>query len=357
MDSMNRRDRSVPSRRPSSGGRERRVPTYGAAVRLARIVHGLSSRPHGWSFAAIQNELRISERTLLRYLAVCRSELIDAGGQPIFEVVRHGDRRLLRLTDRGVPQEATPYEISFLYFALTVFQFLEGTVVKEGVEGLWERLYRALPDTQRLRLADFARKFHSIPYAVKDYSGFDETLDVVVQCLVHQYRMRIDYGGLLGDGKVHEFDPYTLTMYRGGLYLIGYTHRVRKITTLAVERIRKAEKLTQHFTYPKRYSPAKYTEGMFGIIGGPRARVELLLLNPETAAFLSARQVHPTQRFRALRNGTTQLSMMVRGTTELASWILSLGPYVKVLRPRDLREEVHSLLARAAALYDGKTTP
>ena len=44
-------------------------------------------------------------------------------------------------------------------------------------------------------------------------------------------------------------------------------------------------------------------------------------------------------------------TMTVRGTTELASWILSLGPWVKVVRPPQLREDVGALLANAAALY------
>ena len=118
---------------------------------------------------------------------------------------------------------------------------------------------------------------------------------------------------------------------------------------LAVERIRGIQKLDTTFAYPKTCSPAKYTEGMFGIIGGPR--VALLLRNPETAASLSSRQIHPTQRFRRRSDGTTVLTMIVRGTTELASWILSLGPWVQVLRPPALREQVSGLLASAAALY------
>ncbi len=76
-----------------------------------------------------------------------------------------------------------------------------------------------------------------------------------------------------------------------------------------------------------------------------------MLLNPETAAFLAARRIHPTQQFRRRHDGTTQLTMMVRGTTELASWILSLGPYVKVLRPRALHDEICESLQSAARLY------
>ena len=56
-----------------------------------------------------------------------------------------------------------------------------------------ERLYRAVPETQRLRLADFARKFYAVPYAMKDYRAFDGQLDTIVFCLANNRRMRIDY--------------------------------------------------------------------------------------------------------------------------------------------------------------------
>ncbi len=256
------------------------------------------------------------------------------------------------LPTRGGRRESSAYELLLLYLALSVFRFLDGTVIKDGVEGLWERLRRALPQAQQPRLADFERKFFAVQYTAKDYRGLDHLLDPIIQCLVHQRRMRIDYRGLRGEGHVHDFDPYTLAMYRGGLYLIGYSHFFRQIIWLAVERIGSLEKLATTFSYPRSYSPQKYTEGMFGIIDGASTRVGLLLLNEETAAFLSSRQIHPTQRFHRRHDGTTRLTMTVRGTTELASWILSLGPYVKVLRPRALRDGIHASLQNAARLYE-----
>jgi predicted DNA-binding transcriptional regulator YafY len=164
--------------------------------------------------------------------------------------------------------------------------------------------------------------------------------------------MRIDYRGLSGEGHVQEFDPYTLAMRRGGLYLIGHSHLFRKIIYLAVERIRTADKLADRFTYPRTYSPEKYTEGTFGIIDGPETRGELLLLNADTAASLSSRRLHPTQRFTPCGDGPTRLTMTVRGRAELVPWILSLGPYVEVRKPRALREEVRQALAQAGARHN-----
>jgi proteasome accessory factor B len=247
--------------------------------------------------------------------------------------------------------ESTAYEILFLYFALSVFQFLDGTVIKDGVEGLWERFAQRLPRGQRARLGDFRKKFFSVPYAMKDYRPYDETLDVIVRALVRQQRLRIDYRGLLGEGRQHIFEPYTLLMYRGGLYLLGRSHRGESLVFLAIERIRSVTPAEERFVYPPDYSPEKQSEGIFGIIAGPQTRVELLVMNPETLAYLESRRVHPTQSFRKRRDGKAVLSMTVRGTEELKNWVLSFGPYLQVLKPKELREQVAELLCAANSLY------
>ena len=341
--------------RAANGAGERKVaarkPTYGAAARLVRLLYGLLSRPRGWSFAAIEAELGISERTLLRYLAACRRELVGADGQPLIEAFRRGEQRMLRLADAAAVEESTVYQVLFFYFALSVFQFLDGTVIKDGVGDLWERFLRSVPGAQRTRLTDFQRKFYAVPHAMKDYRAFDTQLDTIVFCLVHNRRMRIDYAGLLGGGKVHEFDPYTLMMYRGGLYLLGRSHRGRKLLTLAVERMRRVERLAEGFEYPASYTPQRYSEGIFGIIEGPETRVELAINDAQTRAYLESRRMHPTQAFRTGRDGRSVLTMTVRGTDELKYWILGFGPHLEVLRPAALRAEVGTLLTTAARKY------
>ena len=87
-------------------------------------------------------------------------------------------------------------------------------------------------------------------------------------------------------------------------------------------------------------------------IRSDETRIELLLLDADTAAYLSARRLHPTQRFTPQRDGPTRVTMTVRGTTELASRILSLGPYVRVVKPRALRDEVAAALTEAGRLYE-----
>lgn len=336
---------------------ERRKPTYGAAARLARLILELRARPLGWNLESIQRRLGISERTLARYLSVCRNQLLDHAGRPVLEVVNYGERRSLRFSDAVPKQDSTAWEAVMLFFTLTLLRFLEGTFLKEGVESLWDRLYRSLTPTQLVRLHDLHKKFYAVAYVPKDYKAFDEQLDLIFRALVDQRRLRIDYGAMGAAPKTHTFDPYTLVAYRGGLYLLGKSDLSDSLLYLAIERIRAlsfatgdhGEELT--FTVPPDYDPARYSEGIFGIVSGKETRVEILILSPETENYLKSRLIHPTQRFHHRRDGKTVLSMTVRGTIELRNWILGLGPWVEVLRPRELREEISGFLEQASRLY------
>jgi predicted DNA-binding transcriptional regulator YafY len=334
--------------------KEHRTPTYPAALRMARIAFELPFHPFGWALDAIQRELDISERTLKRYLAAAKGELVDRLKRPYFEIVSDGAKTSLRLPASRKPIESAAYQAVSLYFTLTILQFLEGTVLKEGIEDLWDKFAHNLPAFERADLRTLDRKFYAIQHAPKDYRDFDHILNPIIRALIREYRLRIDYAS----GLTHEIDPYTLVAYRGGLYLIGKTHLNGKITTMAVERMLKAEMIIrqdgafQKFVYPAAFRPDRYTEGAFGIIVEERPQeVEILIHNAETENYLRARNLHPTQKFTKRRDRKTVLTMKVRGTTELRNWVLNFGPWLEVLKPPALRRELAGLLKEAARHY------
>lgn len=334
--------------------KEHRKPSYPAALRMARLAFELPSHPFGWTLDAIQRELDISERTLKRYLAASKDGLLDRMGRPYFQIVSDGGKTKLRMPASQKPVESAAYQAVSLYFTLALLKFLEGTVLKEGIDDLWAKFTKSLPAFERADLGALDRKFYAIAYAPKDYRGLDHLLSPIIQGLIREYRLRIDYA----TGVVHEIDPYTLVAYRGGLYLIGKTHLNERITTMAVERMRKAELLPgegagfQKFAYPPSFRPDRYTEGAFGIIVEEKpVEVQILIHNAGTETYLRARNIHPTQKFTKRRDGKTVLTMTVRGTTELRNWVLGFGPWLEVLKPAPLRQEVATLLREASRNY------
>jgi proteasome accessory factor B len=341
--------------------KQRRKPTYGAATRLARLLVLLYANPLGLSFEQIERDLGVSHRTVLRYLAAARSGLVDWKRQPLLEIVSHDVRRIVRLSSHAGTPDSSAYEAAALFFALTLLRFLEGTVLKENVSRLWENVRRSLRPHQTARLQELERKFYSVDYAPKDYRKYADHLDVILRALMDQNRLVIRYAALGAEPRQHTFEPYTLLAYRGGLYLLGRSDLAKSLMYLAVERIQGVEfangvaRRKAEFAYPRDYDPAKYTEGVFGIVEGEKTRVELAILNEETERLLRSRTIHPTQQFRRGRKGRTTLSMTVRGTTELRNWILSFGPWLKVLKPAKLREEVSELVTEAASLYRSRS--
>ena len=73
-----------------------------------------------------------------------------------------------------------------LYFTLTLLKFLEGTVLKEDVDDLWENFAQNLPPAQRADLGTMDRKFYAIAYAPKDYRSLDYHLDLIIRGLIRE---------------------------------------------------------------------------------------------------------------------------------------------------------------------------
>lgn len=340
-----------------SSAEQRRKPTYGAATRLARLVYELRDRNHGWSFEAVCEELGISERTLNRYLKACREELVDRRGNPLIETAQHGERRVLRLADRRPPPNSTDYEILALLFTRRLARVLEGTGLGLVNEDLWDKMRARIPAAQRHRLDHAERKFFSVPFLPKKYSDKEEELDTILRGLIDQIRLEVDYRGLTGEGKIHEFRPYSLVEHRGGLYVLGHSSHYRKVIWMAVDRIRSVrtkrspdgERL--RFDYPKTFDPERHTRGTFGLVAGEPTRVVLAINNEQTEAYLRERDFRSPKRFFQSGDGRTCLEVSVRGMEELANWVMATTPWVEVLEPAELRDAVVERIEAGRRVY------
>ena len=243
---------------------------------MAWIVHELFGRPFGWSFESILTDLNINERTLQRYLNKFKRSFVDSAGKPLVEVFMRGDRRVLRLAQHPQSPNSNAYKAASLFFTLTVLHFLDGTILKEGVDDLWDRLREQLPQAQGELLSDVERKFFAVPSAPKNYKDFDEQLDFILRALLHGWRLEIEYRAL-AEPRTHQFDPYTLIAYKGGLYLAGRSNLSDQVLYLAVERMRhvgfiERDARNERFSMPASWRPERHTEGAFGIVDGSRNR-------------------------------------------------------------------------------------
>ncbi len=309
----------------------------------------------GTTLTRLARELAVSARTIDRYVAeLC--QMTDPLGRRMVEAVGAGARRRLKLVRRQQSPDASSYRVATLYFALSVLRFLEGTVFEYDFADALAGLRSKLGRWQASRLQDLDRKFFAVQYAPKDLRKFEDQVDKAFRALIENIRVRIVYTPISGVERVHEFDPYTMIAYKGGLYLLGKSDHADRLLYLAIERMKSVDFVGNesggfaHFRMPAKFRPGDFVEGVFGIVDGPSTRVMLKIRSAETMTYLRARIVHPRQRFLKYK-GADCLEIPVRGTEELKNWIMGMSPYVEVVEPQSLRREIADKLRTSANLY------
>ena len=196
------------------------------------------------------------------------------------------------------------------------------------------------------------RKVFDVNEARHLYEGRIEDVNDIMTALLREERLRVTHEGVSGGRKTFVLEPYTLLVYKKGLYLAGLQPAAPgEIRTFALDGFREVEWLQgDRFDYPADYRPEQLTEGAFGLIRGEPTRVRICF-DDKVARYVQRRQWHPTPAVPARVGGGVEMTMDVRGTVEVVSWVLGFGDKAAVLEPAALRAEVADEVTRAARNY------
>lgn len=321
------------------------VPRYAPARRLHE-VRALLDTTGGVTIYDIAERLEVSVRTAIRYLRA-----LEAAGEPLFEETE-SRRKVWRLmpSARHETITLTTSQMVALFLSRRVFDFLAGTGFKEDLDDVFARMEATLKRKDFTAARNLDRKIFDVNEAPHLYEGRLEHVNDIITALLHEDRLRVTHGSVSRWQKEFLLDPYTLLVYKKGLYLAGFSHHHQGLRTFSLDGFRHVDWLKgEKFEYPANYQPSQIAEGSFGLIKGPATRVRLFF-DEKVARFVRRRHWHPTQKIQRVPGGI-ELTMEVSGTVELASWVLGFGEQVEVLEPESLREQIAGELARAAARY------
>jgi predicted DNA-binding transcriptional regulator YafY len=317
---------------------------YAPASRLHQIKTLLGSTG-GMTVYEIAERFDVSVRTAIRYLRA-----LENAGEPLEETL-DGKRKVWRLhpaARRETIGLSTTQMVS-LFLSRRVFDFLAGTGFKEDLDEVFKKLEITLRkrdyDTRNLE-----RKIFDVNEAPHIYADRVEHVDDIVTSLLREERLRVTHGSVAQYQKPFVLDPYTLLVYKKGLYLAGFSHHHGSVRTFSLDGFRDIERLKKdHFDYPVDFQPSQLVEGAFGMIGGPRTHVRLLF-EAKVGRYVRRRLWHPTQKITKTDRGV-ELAMEIAGTTELKTWILGWGDQVEVIEPESLREQIAAEAQRVAGKY------
>ena len=140
--------------------------------------------------------------------------------------------------------------------------------------------------------------------------------------------------------------PYRLAFAQGGLYLLAYVPDYKVVRTFAIDRITSVTLEKQTFT-PKQDVGDDVFANSLGVNTGPAERVEIEFARATSRPYVRARVWHASQHVRENGDGGLRLTMDVCHDWALRSWILSWGPFARVVSPAPLASAIRADLEAA----------
>lgn len=310
-------------------------------------VRALLNTTGGATVYDIAERCGISTRTAIRYLRA-----LENSGERLYDETE-GNKKVWRLmpSAREGNLTLTTSQMVSLFLSRRVFDFLEGTGFKEDLDEIFHQLEAHLKRKDFTAVKNLDRKLFDVNEAPFFYEGRIEDVNDIITALIREERISATHNSVGRGAKTFILDPYSLLVYKKGLYIAGYSHHHNNVRTFGLDGFRSVDWLkNDKFEYPADFQPEKLVEGSFGLFTAPVRTQVRVFFDDKVAKYVRRRQWHPTQAIEKV-NGGIVLSLQVTGTLELMSWVLGFGEKAEILEPESLRAEVARVVETAAKRY------
>lgn len=331
--------------------------------RLDRLREVLEAAPQGLTLEDIAVTLKITERSVRRYLRELDGTKPDQKYELLeFVETRKGGplRWRIKPGERG---RSVSLRRAQAYALLATRQSLE---VLRG-SALYDEADLALAQIAKVAQTPFRTsgrseisgdrkledRFFFVSPPARSYAARGEELDEVFRAVadlrVLRYRARTRAGEAKPKEKI-AFHPYAMVVHEGAITVIGVRPgaAIELLSVDTMTEIRTSE--TERFTLPDSFDVTHYVHGQLGI-ARPTKTPFIVEFDARAAADVKTKRFHPQQRIATSPDGRVRLSLPLVDSRSAVAFVLSWGDAAKVVEPPELEREVGEILARAASKY------
>lgn len=150
----------------------------------------------------------------------------------------------------------------------------------------------------------------------------------------------------------HRLIPYLLREYRNRWYVIGWSEEKELFATYSLDRILEMNTVKEKQKKQSDFDANTFfanSIGIFSASGKPRV-VKLSVKEPFNR-LIELSPLHATQKVIKATNNNISIQLTVHITHELKNQILSMGPCCKVEHPKELKDEIKSMITAMKKLY------
>jgi predicted DNA-binding transcriptional regulator YafY len=353
---------ALPSRHPKRPPRPGR-PTgrFTQHRRIDKLRELLESEPRGLTLEELATTLRITDRSVRRYLreldASTALESIETtpGGAHLWRI-KPSER------GRAVPlRRAQAYAILASRRALEVLKgsalFDELDIALGHIEKIAETPFRTSGRSQISGERHLEARFFVVPPPARSYATRGEDLDELFRAVADLRVLRFRPRTRAGEPRAERvtFLPYAMVVHKGSIVVLGARRGAPDVEGIALEAmtdIRTSE--TEHFELPSAFDVGEYVHGELGIGRASKARA-IIEFDARVADEIRSKKLHPQQKLATSPDGRVRVQLPLIDVPSLLSWVLSYGDAARVVDPPELVRSVGETLARAAARYDPTT--
>jgi len=328
------------------------VPRNAEVIRQWTILREIErTRGGGVTIDELAALCDVTTRTIRRDL-----QALEEAGFPLFDDKGRDDGKTRWLVNgqafKGLSAGLTVSELCALYFSRTLLESLSGTPFRDDVESAFEKLSSALTPHMRQFLDQLPRVIATKgdPSRRKDDPKQQRLIARALEATLQLRQANILYHSKSSERtKTYLVHPYRLAFAQGALYLLAYVPEYSEVRTFAIERLQELSLLEERFT-PIEELPDTAFPHSLGVHSGPPERVEIEF-QPAAADYVRSREWHASQSLRDDATGCLLMTLDVCLDRALRSWILSFGPFARVVAPASLAKEIAEQFEEARARY------
>jgi len=328
------------------------VPRNAEVIRQWTILREIErARGGGVTIDELAALCAVTTRTIRRDL-----QALQESGFPLYDDKTNDDGRTRWRVNgqafRGLSAGLTVSELCALYFSRTLLESLSGTPFRDDVESAFEKLATVLTPHMRQFLDQLPRVIATKPDPLRRLENprQQQFIARALEATLHLRQANLTYHSKSSERtKTYLVHPYRLAYASGGLYLLAYVPEYREVRTFAVERIHDISLLEERFT-PIEDLPDTAFPHSLGVHSGPPERVQIVFEQP-VVDYVRAREWHPSQQVHETATGGVTMTLDVCLDRALQSWILSFGPFARVVAPEALARQIAEQFAEATARY------
>jgi predicted DNA-binding transcriptional regulator YafY len=242
----------------------------------------------------------------------------------------------------------TPGELQALAVMRRLIKDAGGGLLEEHL-GLLSKRLDELTAHKRLNLTEAASRLRFPAMAARPTG---DAFQVAISATLQRTKLKIQYHARGTDQFTERtVSPQRVVHYREAWYLDAWDEGKQEFRSFSIDRILKATAVKEAAKNISEAELDTHFASSFGIFGGQPDKIAILHFTPERARWVAAEYWHPEKQSRYLEDGTYELKIPYRNSSELIMEILRHGPHVRVIEPQTLRNEVKRQLGQAVALY------